>query len=292
MNNVTVSVGDNIQKGQQIGIMGNTGSVLSSRSTYDAGTHLHIEFRTQDTSLLANLTQGKDYKFDPGKNQSYIVNPALYIDFGTGAKADIVAGTTGSSSSTAGQSVVQRGEIATKYDENSKVTDIKEDDKATYVFNNKSWINFVYMNSLHMKETEIDTLLAHFDTEEEIFKNELVKSGEIIDITKLVSEGRVIPGDVLYAQDGQGGGEYLLYVGGTKILYATPMYEENPEEKIENGALRYDYLQFYLGKLERNLLKDHEDDEDYQIPAHGITKIYRLKDEYIKNNQITQDKAN
>ena len=263
--------------------------------TFRHHTHIFVEkiddnsYKSLDCGGKSNWTGSQPYMTSDNLWQysgSYVIRAP-----GNGDST----GVSGSSSigSSFKKKAIKRGEIATKYDENAKLENIIEDDKETYIFNNEVWINFVYKNALSMSETTLADLLKNFDTEDEIFKDELVKSGDIIDISKLVNEGKIVPGDILYAADGKGGVEYLLYVGGTKVLYATPPNDGETEEETEeskedskDSAIRYDYLQYYIEDLRKDLLVGHEEEEDYEIPQYGITKIYRIKQTYLDNNSI------
>ena len=204
-----------------------------------------------------------------------------------------------------------RGSIETEYDENATVNDIVEGEKP-YKFSNKSWINFVYKYSLGIERDVIEgnsVNSEYFDDAKTIFGDELIKTSDIIDSSKLISEGKLLPGDILSLTDGEGGLEYALYVGGTKILYATkPMEiastkeereemkkaeEEGKDKKVKRSAIKYEYLQYYYQRVKRNLV-DQQAESDTVVEnkdilsKFGITNIYRIK-ESIANQKTQSD---
>lgn len=263
-------IGTKISAGTYLGEMGNTGN--------STGKHLHIDFSVTSESIA----QTYNALYMP-KNGIYFIDPTRFV-----SSDNIATSTT--------PTVLIRGEVKTKYDSNASADSIKEDDDV-YEFSNKSWIEFVYQWSLNMKDNNIitgqDINTDYFDDAKTIFKDELDKDSDILDISKLVSEGKVLPGDILYIYNGVDSGEYVLYVGGTKIIYATQIEtvpgiadEETADTGISNvnqGALKYEYIQYYLQRIKRNLLKGHEDDENYVLPRYGVTKIYRLNEETARN---------
>jgi len=241
------------------------------------------------------------------------------------------ATSVGSSSST--QKAIIRGEIVTEYDENATVDSIEEG-KTPYKFSNKSWIDFVFKYALKLEDLGYSNSIAGdsaneniFDNEEFLFGEDLVKESDIIDISRLISEGQILPGDILYVTNGMGSGEYVLYVGGTKIIYATKPTQtssqtstetsENSDydDTTENGststdmttvnrasALKYEYIEYYLQRIKRNLIEENEEktqneqnnqaqeQSDLSIPKYGVTKIYRIKESVA--TQISETNAN
>jgi len=183
-----------------------------------------------------------------------------------------------------------RGEIKTEYDDEIDPTaDIDPETKDNYKFNNLSWIAFAYRQSIYKKDVNkiLDGNLKinteNFNTKLEIEKvKDSASESDIINIPQLISEGKILPGDILYAENGNGSGEYLLYVGGAKVIYATG------DEKVgPSGALKYEYIQYYLRRIKNRLLQGHEEDQSYIIPKYGITQVYRIKQniaEGIKEN--------
>lgn len=265
-------VGTKIIAGTYLGEMGNTGN--------SRGKHLHIDFSVTNEQIAR--TFNTTYLEQKGR---YYLDPNSFIS------------SENISEVSSNSSVVIRGKVKTKYNYDATADSIKEDDE-TYEFSNKSWIEFVYQWSLNMKENSIITgnniNSEYFDNTEEIFGDELDKTTDILDISKLISEGQVVPGDILYIYNGVDSGEYVLYVGGSKIIYATPTetvpntVSENSIEKQVQGALKYEYLQYYMQSIKRNLLSGHEEDDDYIVPKYGVTKIYRINKE-TANSKTEQD---
>lgn len=317
-------VGDTIQAGTYLGLMGTTG-----RST---GKHLHIDFQvsneTDAKKYTSELKDGTPYI--PG-GIGYFMNPLAFIS------PDNVA-----SSSTKSKRRTTRGKIRTKYDESVNPYDPIYPDSKKYTMNNKSWIGFVYRESI-LKGNIYDVFsgagdnlginTSNFDDRNTIPElKDIVNDNttDILDISNLISEGRIKPGDILVAEypkveyETSGAGEqgtatqasgtqgeagtkaseaqasaptilkpkstqyvkeYLLYVGGTKIMYAT-----QDEKVAPSGAIKYEYLEYYLQRIRRNLKQANENDANFVMPEYGITQIYRIKKEYAEN--IDEEAAN
>lgn len=209
---------------------------------------------------------------------------------------------------------IKRGEIKTEYDANINPIDpeaqVSPSDEI-YKFNNLSWISFVYRNSLFRDSASLsmqdiltgsgDSITinpASFDDKTTIpGVQELSKVSEMIDTAKLITEGKILPGDILYVNKGNGTGEYVLYVGGTKIIYAT----ENPKAS-PSGALKYEYLQYYLDRIKNELLEESNEeiekltDEEKEkrekniSQKYGVTQIYRIKKDVAE--KISETDAN
>ena len=270
----SIKTGSHISQGQLIGAVGTTG--------WSTGAHLHFEFDTNDIQGL----ESEDYidRTVSGNGGAifgyrYSVDPSLYID--DGAKITSV------SSKTQKKARI-RGQVKTEYDSTiNPMEDLDQKTEENYKFNNLSWIGFVYRNSLFTEYSEknINNVLtgsgssatinlSDFDDKNSIpGVKEEAQTTNILDISSLVSEGKILPGDILYSQY-DGHGEYLLYVGGTKIIYATEDSRDFP-----SGALKYDYLEYYLRRIRNRLREGHEDDSDFKMPLYGITQVYRIKSE-------------
>ena len=203
------------------------------------------------------------------------------------------------SSSSSGTPVQIRGEIKTEYDEEvNPLENVDPETEGNYKFNNLSWISFAYRNSLF--KGNVDNILTGsgssldfnsdtFDkmTKREEFNNTAPKTEEnttdeaFLPITTLMSEGKILPGDILYVEDGQGGSEYLLYVGGAKVIYATADKTASP-----SGALKYEYMQYYLKRMKDKYTRETNSEsneqeskssEEEKIPAYGVSAVYRIK---------------
>ena len=171
-----------------------------------------------------------------------------------------------------------------------------QDDNPPYVFSKKSWINFVYEQALSINQRnqivssyfndnnqyfekidvadlESDALGIEDESEEESEEERGVSETTV----ELMNSGKIKPGDILITSEG----DYLLYVGGTKIIYATP--GETEGHPTDTGALKYDYIQNYFVEVRRKLEEGHEDDEDFQA-EYGVSKIYRITKYALEEN--------
>lgn len=270
----SLSIGDTVAQGQLIGTVGTTG--------WSTAAHLHFEFVTNDVSGIRDNGKIID-RVTPFYGYRYSVDPSLYI----GDDAKITAVLSGSS-------MITRGQIKTSYDENKNIYELVDEDASTYEFNNKSWINFVFYKSLFKDDVNkvfsgtgtTAVLNASHADDNAIFDDkyatpgvkDIAKESPILDISELISEGKVLPGDVLYVYKGQKDEstpaeyEYLLYVGGSKVIYAT-----NDEKVAPSGALKYEYLEYYLRRIRNDLREGHEDDENFEMPKYGVMEVYRIK---------------
>lgn len=168
-----------------------------------------------------------------------------------------------------------KGEIKTQY--NNAVNQLPKETDNVYVLNNKTWIDFVFKNALSIsnnnnwpsknyennnyyektKVADLENALLNEKNEEDAEKSE----GQTL--VELMNSGKILPGDILYSSQG----DYLLYIGGTQIIYATDLGK--------NGALKYDYIQNYLIEVKRKLQEAHKDEENY-TPIYGVTEVYRI----------------
>lgn len=256
----TLSVGDEVRQGQVIGYVGSSGS--------SEGPHCHFEIVSNN---IDGLTQLQYIARGELHGYKYSVDPSIYVE--------------GSSGGT-GTGTGYYGVVKTEYDSATGPYSIVPEDASSYKLNNNSWINFVYYQAL-FKDSYRDDLNkvftgtgtslrvnpANFDDKNNIpGVKDVANDSPILDISTLISEGKVLPGDILYVDKGDGTKEYLFYVGGTKVIYATDDESVNP-----SGALKYEYLEYYLRRIRRKLREGHEDDENFEMPKYGVAQIYRLK---------------
>lgn len=175
-----------------------------------------------------------------------------------------------------------KGEIRTAYNDTATADGVKPETE-TYVFSNKSWIDFCYKNSLNLSDSSYYPLQnlsnkTYFEDLAEGYLEDLnlfVKEDDenkdnsdenIADIAELMNSGKVLPGDIIYTSEH----EYLLYVGGTKVLYACPPIKDE-------GAIKYEFLQDYFVKIKRKYQETYNTDEE---PVYGVLNIYRPTEEY------------
>ena len=97
-----------------------------------------------------------------------------------------------------------------------------------------------------------------------------------------MNAGKIRPGDIIITTEE----DYLLYVGGTRVIYATPPGDVHP---TDTGALKYDYIQNYFVEVRRQLEKGHEDDPDFKA-EYGAKEVYRISEEFA--GQIEESKVN
>ena len=182
---------------------------------------------------------------------------------------------------------------------------IPNESDGTYALSKDSWIDFVYMNALSLSGSQLPTHNIGSDgAYEQIkvadLKSDILKSqdkdakdddeSENKTTVELMNGGKIIPGDILITSEN----DYLLYVGGTRVIYATPPDGIHTTEKNSSGqasALKYDYIQNYLVEVKRELLKDHEDEEDFE-PSYGLTEIYRISQDSLNKWGVYDSKAN
>ena len=280
MTEVMVQVGDQVRQGQQIGTVGCTG--------WSTGDHLHFEFITND---ISGISPEDIIARSPIYGYQYSVNPRLFID-----EDSQITGTSERSSSTT--RVETYGEIKTEYDStrDERSTPVDPEDE-TYKFSNKSFIDFAFKNALGLQNDRYYPISNYSSTSEyfnEIGDEYLADDG-LIDINEMANSGKLLPGDIIYTSYGLSGtqGDYLLYVGGSKVIYAARPYRDE-------GALRYEYIQNYLARVKNSLSKtilqaqpnlDRAKIKDY-LPAYGVKKIYRLNNELIREANIVQSNAN
>ena len=177
-----------------------------------------------------------------------------------------------------------------------------------YKLSRTSWIDFVYkygltlddailpiksgevMNESNFDKIEVadlqDTLQ---DSEEDSDDDSNEKTAQETTV-ELMNSGKILPGDILATSEG----DYLLYVGGTKVIYATSEKNNSgvvihPGEK-KSGALRYDYIQKYFVEVRRYLEQEHEnnlqpgeEDEAEYEPQYGLKAIYRINEATAKS---------
>ena len=299
-----VSVGNQVEAGTKLGIVGNTGA--------SEGNHLHVDiYVVDDTSAYDKYgSQTVSYEeFDGVREQlivaqrgnRYYICPRFFIENNgniLGATTSSSTSSTSRTSSSRSGSVETYGEIKTEYDstrdERSDPVDASDE---TYKFSNKSFIDFAFKNALGLEDTKYYPISNYSSSSkyyEEIGGTFLTEEG-MVDVTEMMKNGRILPGDIIYTSEGLNGtaGDYLLYVGGTKVIYATKPYSDE-------GALRYENLQYYLARLKNNLvrqyLQEHPDADktkvEKELPVYGVRKIYRVKEDLIKDANIYENSEN
>lgn len=179
-----------------------------------------------------------------------------------------------------------KSEIKTRYDSSVNAYNQVDEGASEYLLSNDSWIGFVYSNALFNKNVSdvysglsngIQMNTANFMSKEEIFGDEIF-GYEIIDVQTLISEGKIVPGDILVSEH-DGMKDNLLFVGGAKVMYATEDADVGP-----SGALKYEYIDKYFKRIREKY------DENADIPKYGVTEVYRIKSEVAEN--ISETDAN
>ncbi len=196
-------------------------------------------------------------------------------------------------------SPIEEGGVTTEY---SAIADMQN--PSGNKISRLSWINFVYkyglslenskfpiktgkvMNTDNFDKIEVadleNALKSSEENSEEDSDNNSSSNDAKETTVELMNSGKILPGDILITSEN----DYLLYVGGTKVIYATPEenlrgYAVHPGEK-KYGALRYDYIQTYFVEVRRALEEEHkaglepgEEDTEYE-PQYGLKEIYRI----------------
>lgn len=290
-----VRTGDSVEAGTPLGKMGNTGA--------SEGTHLHIDFSVGTIDEAERLvSELGDYLYST-TSYRYFFDPLNFIpsidDFLSGNSSSTTESSpTTNTRASSTRSVETYGEIKTEYDStrDERSTPVDPEDE-TYKFSNKSFIDFAFKNALGLQNDRYYPISNYSSTSEyfnEIGDEYLADDG-LIDINEMANSGKLLPGDILYTSHGLSGtqGDYLLYVGGSKVIYAARPYRDE-------GALRYEYIQNYLARVKNSLSKtilqaqpnlDRAKIKDY-LPAYGVKKIYRLNNELIREANIVQSNAN
>lgn len=199
--------------------------------------------------------------------------------------------------------------VRTQYSSNYNIPNASD---SVYLLEKRSWIDFAYLNALSLSPNQVpknyygtsSNLYEKIDVadlEEDILKikeqnHDASKTSSSTETTnddgkeenvgqtivELMNAGKIKPGDVIVTTEE----DYLLYVGGTRVIYATPPDNIHP---TENGALKYDYIQNYFVEVRRELEKGHEDDKDFRA-KYGAKEIYRITEEFA--NQIPDSSVN
>ena len=277
------------------------------------------------TNIVKGLTPNNSNKYlalDCGNSDNW-QNKSRYNANGGGANFDIWtsvnwdayyggtnqaflirAGGSGRTSYNNSSKLLTRGQIKTEYDSTINPMDsVDPKTEGNYKFNNISWIGFAYRNSLFNDNVE-DVLTGSGDSitiNTEKFNDktkipgvkDVAADSKYLDIATLIQDSKVKPGDILYSEytitDSDGNEknikEYLLYVGGTSVIYAS----EDPRVAA-SGALKYEYIENYLKRIRQRIKESHADEEDFVMPKYGITQVYRIKDEVA--SKIPEKDAN
>lgn len=170
---------------------------------------------------------------------------------------------------------------------------------SVYYFSKTSWIDFVYENALslssvpntanplpssHYSQTDFyyekinvadleDNTLKKQEETSESSEETKKKDKTTETLVELMNAGKIKPGDILITSED----DYLLYVGGTKVIYAPVPNGVHP---TDTGALKYDYIHNYLAEVKRELTKGHENEEDYE-PTYGVVSVHRLTEKAL-----------
>lgn len=179
---------------------------------------------------------------------------------------------------------------------------------STYSVSKKSWIDFVYKNALSIDANKLpnnyygttsdyydkievsdlrEDILRIKEQNHDASRRNSSNSSDDEDeegqtIVELMNTGKIKPGDIIVTTEE----DYLLYVGGTRVIYATPPDNVHP---TDTGALKYDYIQNYFVEVRRELEKGHENDEDFKA-EYGAKEIYRISESFA--SQIEESKVN
>jgi hypothetical protein len=189
---------------------------------------------------------------------------------------------------------------------------IPNEGDSIYYLSKESWIDFVYTNALSLSGSQLPTRnigaagaydqIKVDDLKTDLLKSEDDKSNankeEHKTIVELMNAGKIIPGDILITSEK----DYLLYVGGTRVIYATPPDGIHPTERNSSNkqvALKYDFIQNYFVEVKRHLLEEHnsskdpnnKDDDDFE-PKYGITEVYRISQDSLNKWGVYDSKAN
>lgn len=295
-----VRAGDEVTTETQLGIVGDTGA--------SRGNHLHLDIFAVDDSTAYDKYKNQTVtyqEYDAAREQPitlyrhsfgqdrYYICPRYYIE-NNGNVLDNNVSTYNFSGKAS--KAVKIGQIKTAYDDaaDEKTNPVDAEDE-WYTFSNKSWLDFAFKNGLGLEESKYYPT-RNFESNREYFEeigNETLTEEGIIDINELVNSGKILPGDILrssHSLNGSSEYDYLLYVGGAKVIYAVPPYKDE-------GALKYEYLTTYFTKVKNNLRKEATqglseeeiENAEIELPAYGITKVYRITDRLINSANIYEN---